>query len=787
MRAIPGRSACAAVLAAAALAFFWPSLASPFIDLESLNVVLQHRGFQGWENLPRLASPSYFGAFGEGGYRPLTTLVYFLARQVSGTDPLGYKLVKFLLHGGNSVLVYAVALLLLRHRGWALLAACHYLLRLSYPAFDGMAFLPDILAGFFSLAAAFTHLRDVRGDGPKAYAPFLAALLYLCALLSKEMSVTLPVSLLAHDILAPCSKARSAKALVARHAPLWAAMALFLAVLRWGVRAESFYGRLGWAWPQPWWLPASLLLDYVAAYFVPSGFIPGWLLALAAAALGAAVLRRAPAGDPCALRHLAKGERPRQAWGSPSSLPWRELGFLGAWAGLALLPVVNVLPFPRFLTYFKAADPRYLASAGAALACAPAALAAWPGCGRAGRLLLALLMAAGMAFQARQTVLTRRAWSVLLPDEMEVEIAFVAIRRSAAPPHDFPMLESRFAKLMLSLPSLKARAPELYRSMEDGLLAHLPEEEARLLIAYFGREALYEDPREARHAMRLMMASNFDGMMDWHRAELAFRKGIALLEAGKPLTALPELKTARRLNQTHYPACYSLAEAFRVLNDDPRARLQAPLRRAENVRAFGDPAPLLQASACADLWRNTVNRGLSETTYRDADATLSSQRLLAQADDLVRARLYGQAQDAYQKVVDEVGFQWPEHWTALRERRLLDTGARQAYNEAMDAFLAGDPDRALEGFGRVIRTDPGFAEAFVSRAALRAKRGERAKALQDCRAALKSPLTSQLKALVYSTMESLKTSPAKPQTTSKVERAGHGQRDPPDQPRSDER
>ncbi len=121
----------------------------------------------------------------------------------------------------------------------------------------------------------------------------------------------------------------------------------------------------------------------------------------------------------------------------------------------------------------------------------------------------------------------------------------------------------------------------------------------------------------------------------------------------------------------------------------------------------------------------------------------------------VAARDYPRARTAYDDVVRSADFQWPEHWSALREAGFLASGARQAHDEAMDAFKAGNMAAAMAGFSRAAAADPLFAEALISRAALRAGRGEKAGALEDYAAALRRPLTAQLKELVDSSRESL--------------------------------
>ncbi|MBI5625025.1 MAG: hypothetical protein HY924_14710 [Elusimicrobia bacterium] len=699
--------------AAAFAALLLPSAFLPIIDPESLNVLFSHEAFGTWQSLALLGSPSYFSAFGEGGYRPLTTLCYFLVHAVSGADPLGYKLLKLGLHAANSGLVFALSALLLRDRTWALLAAGHYFLRLAFPAFEGTAFLPDILAAFFCLAASLVHLKAAQDK--RSWSPFLTALLFACGLLAKEMSVFLPAVLLGHDLLLLPSRDRSLKALLARHWPTWAVLAGFLSLLTWGVAAQGFYGSIAWSWPQDPWLPAKLLAGYGLTYLDPSGLIPSWVLVLALALPASWLFIRGKSAAP--------------------PPPWRGLAFLFLWLALSLLPVLNALPFPKFLSYFRSPDPRFLALGGAGLAMVPALLACWPGQVRPARLLLGLLMLSGMCFQAWDTVADRRPWTKELSATARIEFGLAQAGRGARSLRETPLLETRFSRLLLSLPQLERRAPAKARIVRDALTELLPPEDSRALLGFFGRRDFYDDPAQSRLAAWFLMSPDLDSLLGRIRGEETYRRASKLLASGAAGAALPELELALRFDPGHYPACYSFSHALLLANRPSRA--------------------WSQAAQCDDLWLATLNRGPAETSRRRPDQTIASQAALAGADRLARERRYALALKAYREVAAAVSFPWPEHWAALREAGFLQAGARQAHDSAMDSFHAGRTDAALQGFQKAAALAPRFGAAYVSSAALKAGKGDRAGALRDCDAALAQPLTSSLKALVLSTRKSI--------------------------------
>ena len=69
------------------------------------------------QNIGLIFHRTYWWPYGESGlYRPITTLTYLLNYSIvgNGDQPAGYHWINFLLHTGNVLLVYALALRLLR-------------------------------------------------------------------------------------------------------------------------------------------------------------------------------------------------------------------------------------------------------------------------------------------------------------------------------------------------------------------------------------------------------------------------------------------------------------------------------------------------------------------------------------------------------------------------------------------------------------------------------------------------------------------------------------------------
>lgn len=61
----------------------------------------------------------------------------------------------------------------------------------------------------------------------------------------------------------------------------------------------------------------------------------------------------------------------------------------------------------------------------------------------------------------------------------------------------------------------------------------------------------------------------------------------------------------------------------------------------------------------------------------------------------------------------------------------------EAHRQAgMEAFRAGDVDRALELFDQALKADPSYCEAYIARAAVHQKRGQADKMIEECERAI---------------------------------------------------
>jgi hypothetical protein len=218
---------------------------------------------------------AWFGALGAQD-RPLGALVYRAIFTMFGLTPLPFRILCFVLLGLNLALLYAVCARLSGSREVGVLAclmgAYHaHLADLYYST----GTLYDLLCFLFYWSAVLVW------TGRRAW--WAALPLYLCALWSKEMAVTLPLVLLAYD-------------LASRRAPRWRVlvpMALLTLAFVWRKMAgpasmaanPAYLPHLSWAALLQGWQHYAFDLFYGSVAMTPARVLLLWLLVAAAVAL----------------------------------------------------------------------------------------------------------------------------------------------------------------------------------------------------------------------------------------------------------------------------------------------------------------------------------------------------------------------------------------------------------------------------------------------------------------------------------------------------------------------
>jgi hypothetical protein len=151
---------------------------------------------KGW---PKLIAAQFH--FYSSYFRPMAGLFYLPIYERFGLNPLPYRIVILGILAANALLAYYAAKLLSRSPLVAALAAI-------FTSYHGRMFIVyyntshiyDVLCFFFWFSAFVWYLRiRVRGSYLNLWQTLILLVLYVCALNSKEMAVTLPVILVAYE------------------------------------------------------------------------------------------------------------------------------------------------------------------------------------------------------------------------------------------------------------------------------------------------------------------------------------------------------------------------------------------------------------------------------------------------------------------------------------------------------------------------------------------------------------------------------------------------------------
>jgi|CXWL01.1.fsa_nt_gi tetratricopeptide (TPR) repeat protein len=181
----------------ATIAAYLPALSAGFIwdddsYLTTNPVIIQPGGFHKiW--LDHTATPQYY---------PLVFTSFYIEHMLWGLSPIGYHLVNILLHAINAILVYHI----LKKLSVSAALAAALVFALHPVHVESVAWITErknVLSALFYLASLSCYLRydSPQSDAapssrPQTRAYGLSLLLYLCALLCKSVTATLPAAIL---------------------------------------------------------------------------------------------------------------------------------------------------------------------------------------------------------------------------------------------------------------------------------------------------------------------------------------------------------------------------------------------------------------------------------------------------------------------------------------------------------------------------------------------------------------------------------------------------------------
>ena len=132
-------------------------------------------------------------------WHPLTWISHMVDWSLYGNNPAGHHLTNLFLHTANAILLFLLLLYITGFLGRSAMVA--FLFALHPAHVESVAWLAerkDVLCAFFFLATLFAYAWNLRKPSWKRYLLVICA--FACALMSKPMAVTLPLTLLLLDI-----------------------------------------------------------------------------------------------------------------------------------------------------------------------------------------------------------------------------------------------------------------------------------------------------------------------------------------------------------------------------------------------------------------------------------------------------------------------------------------------------------------------------------------------------------------------------------------------------------
>ena len=154
-----------------------------------------------WAHIPDILSKDIGAGIREpyNFYRPITMLTYMLNYALGGLRPNGYHFTNMLLHILVALSLYLFGNILLRNNVISTIASILFIVHpLHTEAVTYISGRADLLAALFMMLSCSLYIKYLHGGNKFHYVAILAS--YLCAILSKEYSLILPIFILLYHV-----------------------------------------------------------------------------------------------------------------------------------------------------------------------------------------------------------------------------------------------------------------------------------------------------------------------------------------------------------------------------------------------------------------------------------------------------------------------------------------------------------------------------------------------------------------------------------------------------------
>lgn len=180
---------------------FYNSLGNYFFEVDDFN--LAHRSNR---SITEILITNEYGGNSGGNYRPIEVLSHLADSKLYGEEnPLGRHLTNLLLHIFNGIFIYLIGFYLTKNKLISLTSGLLFTVHILHSnLFSPVTWIQgrlEVLVTFFYLLSIFLFIRSLSKGSVLSY--FLSLTVFLFALMSKEMAITLPFVILLYIILLP--------------------------------------------------------------------------------------------------------------------------------------------------------------------------------------------------------------------------------------------------------------------------------------------------------------------------------------------------------------------------------------------------------------------------------------------------------------------------------------------------------------------------------------------------------------------------------------------------------
>ncbi len=231
-----------AVIVLVSVGTYGNTLFNGFVYDDTLQILDNH-WIRDVRNIPQIFLSNVWGFSGEhvsNYYRPLMHVIYMMTYYLFGLAPWGFHLMNVLLHAVSSVLVFGLSRRLLDEVlpatapsplappfMAALLFATH---PVHTEAVAWLGGIPDLSFTLFFLLSLYLYLRSHDADRPSRGIMYLLSVIcFALATLCKEPALTLPIIIVAYDLLLR-KETLSFSSSVKRYAPFLGVAGLYFVV-----------------------------------------------------------------------------------------------------------------------------------------------------------------------------------------------------------------------------------------------------------------------------------------------------------------------------------------------------------------------------------------------------------------------------------------------------------------------------------------------------------------------------------------------------------------------------